>query len=226
MSSQATRTFLEVKMIVKDVMKKNVISVEPETSVTEAKELMNKNNISKLPVIKGGKLVGIITKNDLLQAGPSLATTLDMYEISYLLSKLNVKKIMTKDVITASPDDVVEDAARVMVEKQIGCLPVVRNGVAVGIITENDLFRLFTDMFSGAEKGIRATLVFDDTPGQMARVAEKIAEQDGNIISAVTSELPTKSKRLLTLKVAGITMPKLKKIFSDLKIQVEDIRNI
>ena len=213
-------------MIVKDVMKKNVISVEPETTVTEAKELMNKNNISKLPVIKGGKLAGIITKNDLLQAGPSLATTLDMYEISYLLSKLNVKKIMTAEVVTASPDDVVEDAARVMVEKQIGCLPVVKNGVVVGIITENDLFRLFTDMFSGTEKGIRATLVFDDKPGQMACVSEKIAAEGGNIISAVTSVLPAKSKRLLTLKVADIDLPKLEKIFADLQIQVEDIRNI
>lgn len=213
-------------MIVKDVMKKNVISVEPETTVTEAKELMNKNNISKLPVIKGGKLAGIITKNDLLQAGPSLATTLDMYEISYLLSKLNVKKIMTSEVVTASPDDVVEEAARVMVEKQIGCLPVVKNGVVVGIITENDLFRLFTDMFSGTEKGIRATLVFDDKPGQMACVSEKIAAEGGNIISAVTSVLPAKSKRLLTLKVADIDMPKLEKIFADLQIQVEDIRNI
>lgn len=213
-------------MIVKDVMKKNVISVEPETTVTEAKELMNKNNISKLPVIKGGKLAGIITKNDLLQAGPSLATTLDMYEISYLLSKLNVKKIMTAEVVTASPDDVVEDAARVMVEKQIGCLPVVKNGVVVGIITENDLFRLFTDMFSGTEKGIRATLVFDDKPGQMACVSEKIAAEGGNIISAVTSVLPAKSKRLLTLKVADIDMPKLEKIFADLQIQVEDVRNI
>ena len=213
-------------MIVKDVMKKNVISVEPETTVTEAKELMNKNNISKLPVIKGGKLAGIITKNDLLQAGPSLATTLDMYEISYLLSKLNVKKIMTAEVVTASPDDVVEEAARVMVEKQIGCLPVVKNGVVVGIITENDLFRLFTDMFSGTEKGIRATLVFDDKPGQMACVSEKIAAEGGNIISAVTSVLPAKSKRLLTLKVADIDMPKLEKIFADLQIQVEDVRNI
>ena len=100
-------------MIVKDVMKKSVITVEPETTVTEAKELMNKNNISKLPVVKGGKLVGIITKNDLLQAGPSLATTLDMYEISYLLSKLNVKKIMTTKVFSVSPDDVVEEAGGV-----------------------------------------------------------------------------------------------------------------
>lgn len=213
-------------MIVKDVMKKNVISVEPECTVPEAKELMNKNNISKLPVIKGGKLVGIITKNDLLQAGPSLATTLDMYEISYLLSKLNVKKIMTQKVITCAPDDVVEDAARTMVEKQIGCLPVVKNGVVVGIITENDLFRLFTDMFSGAEKGVRATLVLDDTPGLLAKISEKIAEEKGNIISAVTSDLSTKSKRLLTLKVADITLAKVKKIFADFQIEVADIRNI
>lgn len=213
-------------MIVKDVMKKTVISVEPETTVTEAKELMNKNNISKLPVIKGGKLVGIITKNDLLQAGPSLATTLDMYEISYLLSKLNVKKIMTSKVITCVPDDVVEEAARIMVEKQIGCLPVVKNNAVVGIITENDLFQLFTNMFGAAEKGVRAVVLCDDKPGQMAAIVEKIAAENGNIISSVTSTKGEKAKRQLTLKVTGVTMPKVKKILGDLKMEVEDIRSI
>ncbi len=213
-------------MIVKDVMKKTVISVEPETTVPEAKELMNKNNISKLPVIKGGKLVGIITKNDLLQAGPSLATTLDMYEISYLLSKLNVKKIMTTKVITCTPDDVVEEAARIMVEKQIGCLPVVKNGVVVGIITENDLFQLFTNMFGANVKGVRVTVVADDTPGHLAQIAERIAADGGNIISSITSTAGEKSKRQLTLKVTGLTMAKLRKVFVELKLEVEDIRSI
>ena len=213
-------------MIVKDVMKKSVITVEPETTVTEAKELMNKNNISKLPVVKGGKLVGIITKNDLLQAGPSLATTLDMYEISYLLSKLNVKKIMTTKVLTVSPDDVVEEAARVMVEKQVGCLPVVKGNALVGIITENDLFYIFTQMFGATQKGVRAIVCLDDAPGEMAKIAQKIAEAGGNIISLVTSASSDKKKRPLTLKVAGVSLAKIKKIFADLKCPVEDIRNV
>ena len=213
-------------MIVKDVMKKTVISVEPETTVPEAKELMNRNNISKLPVVKGGKLVGIITKNDLLQAGPSLATTLDMYEISYLLSKLNVKKIMTAKVITCSPDDVVEEAARIMVDRQIGCLPVVKNGTLVGIITENDLFQLFTNMFGAAEKGVRVVVLCDDRPGQMSAIVEKIAAENGNIISSVTSTSGEKSKRQLTLKVTGVPLAKVKKILSGLKFNIEDIRSI
>ncbi len=213
-------------MIVKDVMKKSVITVEPETTVTEAKELMNKNNISKLPVVKGGKLVGIITKNDLLQAGPSLATTLDMYEISYLLSKLNVKKIMTTKVFSVSPDDVVEEAAKIMVEKQVGCLPVVKGSALVGIITESDLFFMFAEMFGVTQKGVRAVVYPDDAPGEMAKIAQKIAEAGGNIVSLVTTASSDKKKRPLTLKVTGVPLAKLKKIFADLKCPMEDIRNV
>ena len=207
-------------------MKKSVITVEPETTVTEAKELMNKNNISKLPVVKGGKLVGIITKNDLLQAGPSLATTLDMYEISYLLSKLNVKKIMTTKVFSVSPDDVVEEAARVMVEKQVGCLPVVKGSALVGIITESDLFFMFAEMFGVTQKGVRAVVYPNDTPGEMAKISQKIAEAGGNIVSLVTTAPSDKKKRPLTLKVTGVPLAKGKKIFADLKCPVEDIRNV
>lgn len=211
-------------MIVKDVMKKTVISVEPETTVTEAKELMNKKNISKLPVISKGKLVGIITKNDLLQAGPSLATTLDMYEIGYLLSKLTVKKIMCNKVITVGPDEVVEEAAHIMVEKQVGCLPVVKGGACVGIITESDLFHLFTDMFGAMDKGVRAVMIMKDIPGQLAALLEKIAEAGGNLVSVVTTELSDKKKRMVTIKMAGLTLPKTKKILKEIDAEVADVR--
>ena len=199
-------------MIIKDVMKKNVIVVTPETSSTEAKEIMTKNNISKLPVLDHDKLVGIVTKNDLLQAGPSQATTLDMYEIGYLLSKLTVKKIMCKKVISISSSEVVEEAARIMVDNQIGCLPVVNDGVLVGIITENDLFHLFTDMFGARNKGVRVALLVDDKPGQMAMITRLIAENAGNIVSAVTTEIEGSNKRRLTIKSTGISEKKMKEI--------------
>ena len=105
-------------MIVKDVMTKNLIFVYPETSITEAKAIMTKKNISKLPVLdKNNQLVGLITKNDMAKAGPSDATSLDMFEIGYLLSKLTVEKFMTKKVVTVSENEVVEEAARIMVNK-------------------------------------------------------------------------------------------------------------
>ena len=133
-------------MIVKDVMTKNLIFVYPETSITEAKAIMTKKNISKLPVLdKNNQLVGLITKNDMAKAGPSDATSLDMFEIGYLLSKLTVEKFMTKKVVTVSEDEVVEEAARIMVDNEIGCVPVMKNDLVVGIVTESDLFHLFTD---------------------------------------------------------------------------------
>ena len=211
-------------MIVKEVMRTNLISVTSDTTVTEAKELMNKNNISKLPVIDKGVLVGIVTKNDLLQAGPSQATTLDMFEISYLLSKLTVKKVMCPKVITVSENEAIEEAARIMVDNQIGCLPVVTNGVAVGIVTESDLFHLFTDMFGARQKGVRAVVRIDDEPGQLAKVTQRLSELNANIVSVVTKEMETGGKRMLTFKVTGCELDAVKKILEELNFEISDIR--
>lgn len=212
-------------MIVKSVMTKDPICVNQDASVTEAKALMNKNDISKLPVIdKSNKLVGILTKNDLLKASPSDATTLDMFEIGYLLSKLNVAKVMSKKVISVSEDEVVEEAARIMVDNQIGCVPVVNGDIVVGIVTESDLFHLFTDMFGARQSGIRATLCLDDKPGMIATLSACVAELQGNIISMVTRDASEKNKRKVTIKVTGITEAQFKGILEKLSVVAEDIR--
>lgn len=206
-------------------MTRNPYFISPECSLTEAKALMTKKSISKLPVVdKSNKLVGIVTKNDLAKAGPSDATTLDMFEISYLLTKLTVSKIMIKNVITVSEDEVVEDAARIMVDEQIGCIPVVKDDVLVGIVTESDLFHLFTDIFSVRENGVRATVVLDDKPGQFVIITEEIAKLNGNIVSLVTQELKDKSKRLITIKATGISVEQFEKILSSLSLKADDIR--
>lgn len=214
-------------MIVKDVMTRNPIYVTPDTSLTEAKALMTKKNISKLPVMdKEDKLVGIITKNDLAKAGPSQATTLDMYEIGYLLSKLTVEKIMTKKVMSVSETEVVEEAARIMVDNQIGCLPVLQDDIMVGIVTESDLFHLFTDMFGARHNGVRATVNTDDKPGQLAKIAVKIAELKGNIVSVVTRECQDPGNRRITIKTTGITIKQMESILAECNNEVEDIRVI
>ena len=124
-------------MIIASVMTRNPLFVRPEMSVTEVKELMTKEKVGKLPVLdKNDNLVGIITKKDLVKAGPSAATTLDMYEISYLLSKMKVEKVMEKNVVTVRETEVVEEAARIMADKGITCLPVMKDNLLVGIITE------------------------------------------------------------------------------------------
>lgn len=215
----------EVCMIVKDVMIPNPVYVSPETSLTEAKAIMKKRNISKLPVIdKYGKLCGIITKNDLAKAGPSEATTLDMYEIGYLLSKLTVEKIMTKKVVSTTETEVVEEAARIMVDNQIGCLPVLKDAALVGIVTESDLFYLFTDMFGSRHEGVRAIISAKDTPGQFAKIAQKIAALGGNIVATVTYEAKEKGVRKFTLKVTDVSLSDMKKALDECGFDVTDIR--
>lgn len=213
-------------MIVKEVMRTNVVFISSETKITEAKNIMMENKFSKLPVVDYGKLVGIVTKNDLLKAEPSLATTLDMFEIGYLLSKLTVKKVMMTNVITVSPDEVVEEAARIMVDNEISCLPVVKDDALIGIITESDLFNLFTDMFGARQKGVRVVAFVDDKPGQLAKVTKEISDLNANIISAVTTKHDVDNRLCITLKATGIEESKMKTIFENCGFEVQDLRFI
>lgn len=213
-------------MIVKEVMRTNVVFISSETKITEAKNIMMENKFSKLPVVDYGKLVGIVTKNDLLKAEPSLATTLDMFEIGYLLSKLTVKKVMMTNVITVSPDEVVEEAARIMVDNGISCLPVVKDDALIGIITESDLFNLFTDMFGARQKGVRVVAFVDDKPGQLAKVTKEISDLNANIISAVTTKHDVDNRLCITLKATGIEESKMKSIFENCGFEVQDLRFI
>lgn len=213
-------------MIVKEVMRTNVVFISSETKITEAKNIMMENKFSKLPVVDYGKLVGIVTKNDLLKAEPSLATTLDMFEIGYLLSKLTVKKVMMTNVITVSPDEVVEEAARIMVDNEISCLPVVKDDALIGIITESDLFNLFTDMFGARQKGVRVVAFVDDKPGQLAKVTKEISDLNANIISAVTTKHNVDNRLCITLKATGIEESKMKSIFENCGFEVQDLRFI
>ena len=211
-------------MIVKEVMRTNVICASSDTKATEVKNMMTENNVSKLPVVDNGKLVGIVTKNDLLKAEPSSATTLDMFEISYLLSKLTVKKIMNTKVISVGPNEVVEEAARIMVDNKISCLPVVDGDALIGIITKSDLFHMFTEMFGAREKGVRVVALVNDGPGVLAKVAKEISDLNANIISAVTTKQGIDNKIMLTIKATGLDEAKMKSIFEDAGFEIQDIR--
>ncbi|HIW36710.1 MAG TPA: CBS and ACT domain-containing protein [Candidatus Treponema faecavium] len=212
-------------MIVAGVMKKNPVFIRPDMSVNDAKALMTKEKIGKLPVLnKANRLVGILTKKDLVNAGPSAATTLDMYEISYLLSKLKVEKIMSTNVVTVQQSEVVEEAARIMADKDIGCLPVMKDDLLVGIITESDLFRVFVDMFAARYEGTRITFLIEEKPGMLARVAAGVAELGGNIRSFVTSDGDNMSNRRCTMKVTGVDPENMKKILTTCAAVIEDIR--
>lgn len=134
---------------IKDWMTTNVVTVKPSARMLDAHKLMRSNNIRRVPVVKGGKVVGIVTRSDVREAEPSEATTLNVWEINYLLARLEVKDIMTKKVITVKQDDTIKKAAQLMYENKIGGLPVVDDhGHLVGIITESDVFRILIHWFN------------------------------------------------------------------------------
>ena len=154
-------------MIISRVMTKNPVFAHPEMNVNDIRSLMDKEKIGHVPVLdKNNSLIGLVTREDLIKAGPSAATSLDMYEISYLLSKITVKDVMEKNVVTVGENEVVEEAARIMADKGIGCLPVMRGNLLVGIITDTDLFHVFVNAFGARHQGVRFTCNIREKPGQ------------------------------------------------------------
>lgn len=169
-------------MYVKARMTTNPFTVTPEATIADTLELMRSKNIRRVPVIKNEKLVGIITEKKLLEISPSPATSLSIFEINYLLSKTKISELMTKDVITVTPDTLVEIAATKMKEYDIGAIPVVENGKLVGIITESDIFETFIEIMGFQDTGSRIDVkAEEDKPGILAEVAAIIAGMNVNI---------------------------------------------
>jgi acetoin utilization protein AcuB len=208
-------------------MTSNPITVSPDISIAEAMERMKRENVRRFPVLdKNRKLVGIVTYNDLLHASPSSVTSLSVWEVSYLLSQVKIKEVMTRQVITVTENDTLEDAARLMVDKKIGSLPVMRDEMVVGIITESDLFKVFLELLMAREKGIRLTLLAPYFKGSLAQISAAITEKGGLILALNTflGEDPTNWG--CHLKVADISKEELLKVVEPLVVEVLDVREV
>jgi acetoin utilization protein AcuB len=206
-------------------MTPNPFTVFTDTPLSEAQALIRREKVHRLPVLdKHKKLVGIISEKDLLYAAPSPATTLNVYEMGELLYKLKVEGIMTKKVITVTEDTLLEDAARTLVDNDIGGLPVMRDEHLVGIITESDIFKLFIELFGTRQRGMRVTLRLPDELGEIARVTSAIAQAGGNIISLGTFPGDDPTNMICTTKVAGLGVEELREVCSPLVEEVMDIR--
>ena len=168
-------------MFVKNKMTANPFTISPDQTVPEAHEIMTVNGVKRLPVMKNGKLVGVVSKEDILQASPSNATTFSMGEITYLLSKMKVSKIMNKNTITISSSALLEEAAILMRDNNVGFLPVVDDEKLVGIITETNIFDSFIELLGFREPGTRLTVEAKDEPGIMANLTGIIGEFGANI---------------------------------------------
>ncbi len=151
-------------MFVGERMSHPVISVTPETPVHEALAMFKKEHIRRAPVIKDGKLLGIVSESNLLNASPSPATTLSIWEMNYLVSKVTVRQVMAKKVKTIDVETPIEEAARIMADSKIGGMPVTRAGKIVGMITETDLFKVFLELMGAREKGVRVSALVEDKP--------------------------------------------------------------
>lgn len=214
-------------MLVGERMSKPVITITPDTPLQEALALMRKEKVRRFPVVdKHGKLVGIVSEKDLLNASPSDATTLSIWEVNYWLSKVTVEEIMTKEVITTCVDCPIEEAARIMADRKIGALPVMDNGRLVGIITETDLFKIFLELFGARKAGIRATLLLKDEPGKLSEVTNAIRQLGGNIISIGTFMGEDPSTGMVTLKVENTTVEALTNALTPVVERIVDIRTV
>jgi acetoin utilization protein AcuB len=191
----------------------------------EALNLMHKENVRRLPVVaQGGKLVGIVAERDLLHASPSDATTLSVWELNYLLSKVKVQGVMTREVITVTADTPLEDAARVMADNRVGGLPVTRDSELVGIITETDLFKVFLEMLGGREAGVRAAVLVHDEPGTLAQLTKAVFDVGGNIIALGTFLGESSENREVAFKVNAVEAEALRAALVPAVEKILDIR--
>ncbi len=214
-------------MLVRERMTRNPIFIRPDTPITEAQALMKREKIHHLPVLdKDEKLVGIVAEKDLLYASPSVATTLSVFEMTSLLAKLKVEKVMTREVISVAEDVPLEEAARIMADRGIGGLPIVRGKALVGIITESDLFRIFIELFGARQKGIRITLSTFNEKGSLAKMTAAVSNAGGNIIALGTYLGEDPSAGRCTIKVEGVTREKLVAALTPLVRSVDDVRDV
>ncbi len=205
-------------MLVKGWMTTDVITIDEDTSVMKASQIMKENGVRRLPVMRDGQLVGIVSDRDLKEASPSKATTLDVHELYYLLSELKVKDIMTKEVVTISPDDTVELAAVKMLEHRVTGLPVVHEGRLVGILTMNDVFKVLIAITGIYRGGVQFAFNLPDRPGTIGEVANVIRSHGGSMVSILTSyDSCDEDCRHVFIRIADMPEDKLKELIKELE---------
>lgn len=173
-------------MRVKDIMSTNVVKVDEKTLVGDARNIMEAHRIRRLPVMRKDKLVGLVTKHMLLEAAPSPATSLSIWEVHYLLSKMTVKDIMVEHPDTISPDMPVEEALQLGQEKGYGGFLVMEKGRLVGVVTESDIVRVMTKILGVREKGKRIDIRASNEFGNMKKIMEILDKNKSVLLSLMT----------------------------------------
>jgi len=191
-------------MFVSDWMMKKVITVSPSDSILAASGLAKQHGIKHLPVVKDGRITGIISDRDIKEYVPSKAVTHDVYELHSLLAKTTVKAVMKGTVLTAGPDTPVEEAAMLMLDNDIGCLPVVEGNTLVGIISDRDIFRVLVNITGIRHRGHRVHIPTEDRSGAV-RDAAAIIKKHGFIIQSILTsyEGVKKGQKNIVIRMKG-----------------------
>lgn len=214
-------------MLVYERMSRHPITVTPDAKVDAALKRMREEKVRRFPVVDDdGKLVGIVSDKDLLYAAPSPATSLSIYELHYLYSRITIEQVMTRKVITVDENAPLEEAARIMVDNKVGGLPVMRDGQLVGIITETDIFKTFMEMLGARDQGVRLTLLCRNQKGELAALTGAVAELGGNIVSLGTFWGEDASNAIITMKVSGVDKDVILEKITPLILEVVDARDI
>lgn len=224
-------------MLVKDWMSKAVITVDEDDSMHDAAKLFKEHKIRMLPVMKKGKVVGVLTDRDLKRASPSDATSLEMHELIFLMLKIKVKDIMTKQPVTVPFDFTVEETAEILLNHKISGVPVVdHSGQVVGTITTTDLFKVLISLTGVGKKGIQFSFLLEDRPGSIKEVADIIRKHGGRMVSILSSyDAVKEGYRKVFIRMHGIPKAELPQLKEELMRegsllymvdQVENIREI
>ncbi len=214
-------------MLVGERMTRNPVTITEDTSIDDALHLMRERKVRRLPVLDAsGKMVGIVSDRDLLHAAPSPATSLSVYELHYLLSKLTVKRVMSSPVITVTPSTPLEEAARIMADNKIGGLPVTEDGRLVGIITETDIFKILLELLGARAAGVRVTVATREGKGVLAQISRALADLGANIVSVATYAGLTAGEPHIVFKLTDVSPQAVRQTLEQLGLTIIDLRSV
>lgn len=210
-------------MLVRNWMSRAVVTVDVNDSMQDAMKLLKEHKISMLPVMKKGKLVGVVTDRDLKRASASDATTLEVHELLFLISKIKVKDIMTPNPVTVPMNFTVEETAEVLLDNKISGAPVVdEKGEVVGTITKNDLFRAMISLTGVGKRGIQFAFQVEDRPGSIKELADIMRRYGGRMVSILsTYERVPQGYRKVYIRMYGVDRTKLESIKEELRNKAE-----
>lgn len=207
-------------MLVQGWMTTDVITIDEDSSIMKASIIMKEKKVRCLPVVnRKGELVGIVSDRDLKDAAPSKATTLDVYELNYLLSSIKIKDLMITNLAYVRPDETVEFAAILMLENKISSLPVINDqGRLIGIITQTDIFKVLINIAGVYTGGIQFAFSLEDRSGSLREAADTIRSFGGRIVSILsTRETAEDGRRNVYMRSSTLPEEKLRDLVRTLE---------